>query len=324
MVEKHGKKWRYDFLKDGIRYKKGGYRTKPEAIEAEAKQRAGARTINTDFLRLCNARLEDVEARRSKHHFKETKALIETLMQSWGDYPTITTEDVEEYLRDVAKVSKTLANRHLKMIKALFYHGVKRHWFYVNPAVGVPFYGVDKKRKYIPPLSDIEKVINIAKPEQKTYLTVISFTLARVREINNLKWEDVHEDYLILRSRKTKTGDVVERKIPMIPRVKETIDSLESKGEYVFINPTTDTKYDYRDKFIRNLCTKAEVKPFMYHALRHYGASKLASEGVPITDIQALLGHARATTTDIYLQSLRGSLVESMNKLDSPKDSPNV
>jgi integrase len=182
---------------------------------------------------------------------------------------------------------------------------------------------VDKDPKYIPPLSDIEKVLNGAKPEQKKYLTVITFTLARVREINNLKWEDVHENYLILRSRKTKTGDVVERKIPMISRVKEAISGLDRKGEYVFINPTNNTKYDYRDKFIKNLCTKAEVKPFMYHALRHYGASKLASEGVPITDIQMLLGHARATTTDIYLQSLKDSLVESMNKLDSPKNSPN-
>jgi hypothetical protein len=53
--------------------------------------------------------------------------------------------------------------------------------------------------------------------------------------------------------------------------------------------------------------------------LRHYGASKLAQEGVPLTDIQALLGHQRATTTDIYLQSLGfASRLNSLSKLVFP------
>ena len=54
----------------------------------------------------------------------------------------------------------------------------------------------------------------------------------------------------------------------------------------------------------------------MYHALRHYGASKLANAGVPLTEIQELLGHERATTTDIYLQSIRNSLRDSIKKLE--------
>jgi integrase len=102
----------------------------------------------------------------------------------------------------------------------------------------------------------------------------------------------------------------------MVPRVKQILVSLEQKGEHVFINPTTGTKYDYRDKFLPNLCRKAGIEPFMYHALRHYGASKLANLDVPLTDIQELLGHAKATTTDLYLQSLKGSLRESINKLE--------
>jgi integrase len=85
------------------------------------------------------------------------------------------------------------------------------------------------------------------------------------------------------------------------------------KGRYVFINPKTGTKYVYRKRLLKGLCEKAEIKPFTYHALRHYGASRLAHEGVPLADIQALLGHQRATTTDLYLQSL--GFVSQMNSL---------
>ncbi|NLW35002.1 MAG: site-specific integrase [Syntrophorhabdus aromaticivorans] len=157
---------------------------------------------------------------------------------------------------------------------------------------------------------------------QRDYLTVVSLTLARVREINNLRWEDVHftENYFILRTRKAKNSDVTERKIPMTTKVREVLERRapkeedKEKPEYVFVNPRTKTRYDYRDKFLPALCEKAEAKPFMYHALRHYGASKLSNAGVPLTDIQEILGHQRATTTDIYLQSIRNSLNASISK----------
>jgi integrase len=140
-------------------------------------------------------------------------------------------------------------------------------------------------------------------------------TMARIREINYLKWEDVHSDYLILRTRKAKNSVVAERKIPIWEGLREVIEQIPKKGEYVFINPVTGKPYDYRSKFLGNLCTKAKEKKFSFHALRHFGANRLADEGVPITDIQALLGHQRATTTDIYLRGIRPSLKEAVKKL---------
>mgnify|MGYP000934278495 CR=1 FL=1 len=77
--EVHRSKWRYDFLKGGVHYKRAGFKTKAEAVQAEAG--AGIQSINTDFLKLCTARLEDIEIRRSKHHFSENKKLFEILMQ---------------------------------------------------------------------------------------------------------------------------------------------------------------------------------------------------------------------------------------------------
>jgi integrase len=98
--------------------------------------------------------------------------------------------------------------------------------------------------------------------------------------------------------------------------LKEILTHIPRHSEYVFPNPKTGKPYDYRDKFLPRLCRLAEVRPFMYHALRHFGASKLDNLGVPLTDIQELLGHERATTTDIYLRSLRGSTKEAVKKLE--------
>jgi hypothetical protein len=43
------------------------------------------------------------------------------------------------------------------------------------------------------------------------------------------------------------------------------------------------------------------------------------NKGIALTDIQSILGHERATTTDEYLQSLRGSTIEAIKKLEDLK-----
>jgi integrase len=98
--------------------------------------------------------------------------------------------------------------------------------------------------------------------------------------------------------------------------LKEVIEDMPKVGEYIYCYKATGKPYRYRSKLINSLCRKAEVKKFTYHNLRHYGASRLAEAGVSITDIQYLLGHQRATTTDIYLQSISESLKEAMKNLE--------
>jgi len=54
-----------------------------------------------------------------------------------------------------------------------------------------------------------------------------------------------------------------------------------------------------------SLCRKAGVKPFSFHALRHYGASTLAAKGAPLADIEAILGHEFLTTTSYMFKVYR-------------------
>jgi len=140
--------------------------------------------------------------------------------------------------------------------------------------------------------------------------------MARVREINNLTWEDITPNFLILRTRKSKNSDVVERKIHLNPSIRGVLYLTPRSGRYVFMNNRTKKNYDYRKKLLKRLCQKAQVPYFTFHCLRHFGASFLASQGTPITDIQTLLGHQRATTTDLYLRSLGYGLPEATEMLE--------
>ncbi len=278
-------------------------------------------------MKLCTKKLEDIEIKRSANHFRDNKMIFKKLIAEWGAKKEITRDDVETLLNKIAKKSHYTANRYLNRIKALFNFGIEREWFTYNPAGKVKPYPVVKSKKYIPPIEDIIKFLNKANQQDRCYLLMIIQTLARIREINYLKWEDIHEDYLTLYTRKSKNSNLEPRDIPINEVLKGVIGNLKpteiKEGDliklspYVFVNPRTKKPYDYRDKFIKTLCTKAGVKQFMYHNLRHFGATLLSSGGSGTSDISAILGHSRVSTTDGYIQSLKPGMVEAMKKMEN-------
>lgn len=318
-ISRHQGKWLYEFWRKGTRYRGSGYATENQAIVAQEEAKKNIGKINTDFFELCNSRLDDVKLRRTEKYYKANHKLLKNLMKRWGQKREITRKDVEAFLLERAKTSSHCANNNLRLIKALFNHGVEREWFSYNPAGKVKLFPVKRSKKYIPTLEDILKVLAKAEPKDKAYLLTIIHTLARVGEINNLKWDDIKDGHLILRTRKARNSDIKERIIPINEVLKKAIEKIPKTGEYVFMNKRTKTKYDYRDKFLDTLCQKAEVQRFTFHCLRHFGASLLANQGEPLTNIQELLGHEKATTTDIYLQSLKTTL--TTKKLEMIDDS---
>ncbi len=152
----------------------------------------------------------------------------------------------------------------------------------------------------------------------KMYLLTLVHTLGRMREVNRLKWEDVDFDrgFVTLYTRKAKCSDLKPVRIPMNDDLRTVLENVPRTGEYVSPNPKTGTAYDHRDKLLHGLCKEAGVKDFTYHCLRHFGASKLDDGGAPLSAIQSLLGHERPTTTDHYLQGLRGGGKEAIRKLE--------
>ena len=318
-VFRHQGKWRYEFMIKGQRYSDSGYSTKQEARDAEAEARKNLKRTNFQFIRLCASRLKDVKSRRTKKYLKENAKLIKTLIKRWRTKKIIAKADVVEYLHEVNLTrGGFVANKELRFIRALFNHAINMEWATYNPCTGIKPYPVDSGMKYIPSEADVRKILEKASPKQKAYILVAIHTLGRSSSINNLRWEDVFDDHLILRTRKSKNSDVKKISIPMNEVLKDVISKIAQDEEYVFVKRTGE-KFDYRDKLIPSLCRKAKVRRFTLHCLRHFAASKLDNSGVPLCDIQALLGHEAATTTAIYLQSLKGSTIEAVRKLEDLK-----
>lgn len=300
----HHGSWWIDVTVKGRRIKReGGFKTELDAKLAEREAKEAGSQIDTDFIRLAESRLEDLEIKRCHDHFQANKKTIQELLTKFGSRK-IGRDEIEEYLREVARDSTKLANRRLVFIRSLYNHGMKKGWVKSNPTIGIEKFPESKKKRYIPPEEDIRLVLETATCEERLYILVVAHTLGRVRSVNKLRWDDIQKDHLVLNTRKARNSNEKEIFVPINAVLKEVLEKIPREGEYVFMNKRTGTFYGYRRRLLHTLCHWAGVKDFTYHCLRHFGASKLDEAGVPLTAIQQTLGHEKASTTSIYLQSL--------------------
>jgi integrase len=77
-----------------------------------------------------------------------------------------------------------------------------------------------------------------------------------------------------------------------------------------------------RREVLKNLCAKAGVRPFGFHALRYAGASLMDNCNIPLGSIQRILGHENRTTTEIYLHSINQSEFEAIAIYEQARGKP--
>ena len=135
-------------------------------------------------------------------------------------------------------------------------------------------------------------------------------TGCRRGEILGLTWDRVDLTHGFIHLVETKTDK--RREIPINADVRAVLKGIVKKrnSQYVFVNPvaTIDENGKLRNggrytdvkKSFATACQKIGIMDFHFHDLRHTFASQLVMNGVDITTVSKLLGHANLTMTLRY------------------------
>lgn len=337
------KGWRYDFTRKGIRYTNAWFKTKQEARKAEAERKEAivnpkpivTASIDMGFLELVNKKLDHVKAYNSECHYRDFYYNARRWIKQWGELTCkeISQGMVQNFILERGKVSACTANQDLRYLRSVFNFGKKRELADVDPTHGIDFLPIEKKIKYVPTPQDIDKVLQAADADTQDYLWCARETLARIGEINHLKWEDVdlEKRCITLYTRKKKGGHLSPRKVPMTDKLFDVLSrrfTLRNKRKpWVFWHRYNSKKkgkmvsgpYLDRKAIMWNLCKKVKVKYFRFHALRHAGASMMDNNNVPIRAIQKILGHENLSTTEIYLHSFGTAEREAISTYESAR-----
>jgi integrase len=272
--------------------------------------------------------LEDCKARFQKNTWRQKAFVYRNFITFINDDPIaedIKKQTIAEYLiHRKDKDSNCAANRDLKEFKALFNWCIRQELAFKNPCINIVHYPEEPKIKYVPPAEDINKVLLAADPDDMDLILTLYHTAGRTSEVLNMTWEDVNFEHRWIRlwTRKRKGGELQEDKLAMTDTLYEVLkrrwNNRNKSTPYVFHNED-GSKFTYQQKrdTMKNICKKAKVKTFGFHAIRHHVASILADSGkASLSQIQKMLRHRRSTTTDNYIKTLDPQLRQVANVLD--------
>ena len=231
------------------------------------------------------------------------------------------------------KKKKSSIARKLATLRTFFQFLVREGLIESNPAKLV---ATPRKEKKLPVHLSVEDAIRfIETPDPDTdfgkrdraILELLYATGVRVSELVQLNLRDVDLKNKLLRvfGKRRK-----ERIVPFgEPALKALKDYLVVREQFLMNAPATKrdaqplilnyqgTRMTTRsvgrliEKYIR-LCTGVhDISP---HALRHSFATHLLDSGADLRDIQALLGHARLSTTQVYTHVSMEKLIEVYDK----------
>lgn len=221
---------------------------------------------------------------------------------------SITADSVMAFIDRDSTRSGNARNKDLKRLEAAWAWGVKR----LKLAYGNPFVFCDKfpelrTGKYIPPIADVVKIALAATGEERLILMLCLMTAARrveVFRINVITDFIPSDSILVLTTEKTNGHGERRDKIKIPDELALPIQ------RHIENNGLTENLFDYVspdrgnwDKWLKDFCIQNGVKPFSIHGIRHRVATEMIKNKATLTDVQAMLRHTRATTTDKYIHS---------------------
>jgi len=139
----------------------------------------------------------------------------------------------------------------------------------------------------------------------KPILEIALITGMRKGEILKMRWKDVDFRLGIIRIPVENSKTKQERLIPIDSNLIAEFDSIEKKGEYVFMSDLTGDRKKRIEGAFKAACEEAGIQcgrkgGLTFHDLRHLAASRL----VKMTDVVTaakILGHSELKTTLRYV-----------------------
>lgn len=180
---------------------------------------------------------------------------------------------------------------------------------------------LDKKIPVVLTNEEVKSLLNaIENPKHKILISLMLSSGLRVSEAVSMKMEDINfeEKTLTVRSGKGKKDRLTIISTKLVDDIKEYLkENKKENNPYLFPVRDTHVTIKLAQKVIKQSARKANLSKRIYcHALRSTFATNLMNSGVNLRFIQALLGHANLSTTELYTRVTTEELKKIKNPLD--------
>ncbi|TIQ46805.1 MAG: DUF4102 domain-containing protein [Mesorhizobium sp.] len=247
--------------------------------------------------------------------------------------------DIDSLHRKISKDAPYSANRTVAVLSKMFGLAIKWKWRPDNPAKGVERNDEQKRHRYLSPaeLAKLPEALTKLEDQQAANIfRLLLLTGARRGEVQAAKWEQ----FDLAAGVWTKPGSTTKQKtthrVPLSAPARLLLSELKEKAKddavYVFPGRGSDHRVEIKNEW-REVCiaagiVTAETVPdgkggekivltpsARIHDLRHTYASVLASAGLSLPIIGALLGHSQPATTARYAHLMDDPLRQATERV---------
>ena len=229
------------------------------------------------------------------------------LLAYFGEHPldAITVRDIQRYQAAI-KTSHcaATANRHLSLLSALFKRAVQWGYLTTNPCQGVQAFKENNRRHRYLSDDEIQRLFQAMEAEpNRVIVAALKFLLltgVRREEALQARWSQVDLDQGWLFLPQTKSGTA--RHVVLNPAALAILKNQDRVvgNPYVFPGRLPGQCLRNPTKGFRRLLAAAGIENLRLHDLRHSFASLAVNAGATLYQVQQLLGHASAQTTQRY------------------------
>lgn len=152
-------------------------------------------------------------------------------------------------------------------------------------------------------------------PDLHDFIVVGIDTGFRRAELLRLAPADYHKGMLMAHAGTTKNGHA--RSVTCTARVKEIVERRSAGAPPRLFAGLTNSSLRKQWEDLRAMLGKDDDPGFIVHVLRHTCATRLASEGVPLGDVQAWMGHKVIQTTMRYAHTVPGAMRAAAKALET-------
>ena len=280
---------------------------------------------------------EDLPSRQSESSQADTIAKLAVWEDLIGTRPIdeLTSHTIAMTLRTIERSSSkkkrlkpATCNRYLAAASVVFAGAVERELIPANPCCRTGLRRTEKQK--LPRFLHPDEALKLLKAADKdghwaSYFAVMLYAGPRVSELGAVRRRDVDLRAGVLRLNRTKSGH--ERSVPIAAELRPYLERMNLKpGEYLLFvgrqgsgrRPGDPMKHQISrpEKALRRSLKKAGIeRKITPHDLRHTFATISVMHGVPLSTLQAWLGHSTLRMTERYVHALRSNDDQWIDKL---------
>jgi len=230
-------------------------------------------------------------------------------------------EHIDRLHSKISRRAPYMANQVLAALSKMFSLAILWRMRKDNPVRGVQRNQEVKRRRYLSgdELARLTKALNEHhNQDAANVFRLLLLTGARVNEALSAEWRQFELGAGMWIKPGAATKQKTEHRAPLSGPARQLLASIRDRGQSdVFVFPAPGgRKYRHRPRRDwAQICRAAGISGLRIHDLRHSFASQLASAGVNLHTIGALLGHSQPQTTHRYAHLFDDPLREATERV---------